>query len=173
MRGPPDLQKISAALSPFFRDLHLLFSAQILAGHRALAFFNALDRPGVHDLSAVNARAGAHVHKVIGRPHGVLIVLYHNDGVAQVSQVLQGFQKLLVIPLVQADAGLVQDVQHPHQGRADLSGQTNALAFPAGKGAGGTGKGQIFQAHAVQEAQPGFDFLEDRSGNELFPVGKL
>ena len=49
--------------------------------------------------------------------------------------------QLVVVPLVQADAGLVQDIQHAHQGGADLGGQADALALAAGQGAARCGPG--------------------------------
>ncbi len=54
---------------------------------------------------------------------------------------LQGGQQLVVVPLVQADGRLVQDIQHPHEAAADLGGQADALALAAGQGAAGRGTG--------------------------------
>ena len=49
-----------------------------------------LRRAGGHHLAAVDAGAGADVDEVVGGPHGVLVVLHHQQGVAQVPEVLQG-----------------------------------------------------------------------------------
>ena len=98
-------------------------------------------RPGGHHLAAVDPGPGADVDDIVRGPHGVLVVLHHDQGVAQVPQVLEGGQQLVVVPLVQADGGLVQDIQHPHQGGADLRGQADALALAAGEGAGAAGSG--------------------------------
>ena len=73
----------------------------------------------------------ADIHNVVRGPHGVLVVLHHNEGVAQVPQALKGVQKHVVVPLVQADGGLVQNVQHPHEGGANLGGQPNPDRVPA------------------------------------------
>ena len=107
------------------------------------------------------AGPGANVHDEVRRPHGVLVVLHHNQGVADVPQVLQRPKQLVVVPLVQADGRLVQNVQHPHEGGADLGSQPDALALAAGQGAGGPGQGQIAQAHVRQKLQPGADFLHN------------
>ena len=40
-------------------------------------------------------------------------------------------QQAVVVALVQADARLVQDVEHAHQARADLRGQADALRLAA------------------------------------------
>ncbi|CAN4071269.1 hypothetical protein HHFLNI_HHFLNI_04310, partial [Dysosmobacter welbionis] len=58
---------------------------------------------GGHHLAAVDAGAGTDVDQVVRRPHGVLVVLHHQQGVAQVPQVLQRRQQLVVVPLVQTD----------------------------------------------------------------------
>ena len=58
-------------------------------------------------------------------------MLHHQHRIAQIAQTLQALQEPLVIPLMQADARLVQDVQHADQPRADLRRQADALPFAA------------------------------------------
>ena len=58
----------------------------------------------------MDAGAGADVEHVIGGADGVLVVLDHDDGVAEVAQALEGFQQARVVALVQADRGLVEHV---------------------------------------------------------------
>ena len=62
-------------------------------------------------------------------------VLDHDDRVAQIPQVFQGGNELIVIPLMQADGRLVQHIEHAGKRTADLSGQADALALAAGKSA--------------------------------------
>ena len=121
----------------------------------------------------MNAGAGANIHHIIGCQHGIFVVLHHDQGVSQIPQPLQGCQQLVIIPLVQADGGLVQHIQHAHQRRADLGGQTNALAFAAGQGSAGTGQGQILQTNILEEFQPGADLLENQIGDLLFLLCQL
>ena len=49
---------------------------------------------------------------------------------------LKSFQELTIIPLVQADAGLVQNVEHTGQAAADLGCKANTLSFTTGQGPG-------------------------------------
>ena len=77
---------------------------------------------------------------MVGGAHGVLVVFHHNEGVSQVAQLFQGGKQLVVVPLVQADAGLVKDLEHAHQAGTDLRGKPDALAFTAGEGRRGTGQ---------------------------------
>ena len=111
------------------------------------------------------AGTGTHVHNKVRGAHGILVMLHHDQGVADVPQVLQGQEQLVVVPLVQTDGGLIQNIQHAHQGRTDLGRQPDPLAFAAGKGARRPGKGQIAQAHIRQELEPGSDLLHDLVGD--------
>ena len=52
-----------------------------------------VDRAFGDDVAAVDAGAGADVEHVIGGADGVLVVLDHDDGVAEVAQAFQGFQR--------------------------------------------------------------------------------
>ncbi len=58
-------------------------------------------------------------------------MLDDNDGVAEIAQATQGFQQAMVVALVQADAGFIQDVEHADKSRADLRGEADALRFTA------------------------------------------
>ena len=121
----------------------------------------------------MNACSGANIQNMICRKHSLIIMLYHNDGIAKIPKMLQRSQKLIIIPLMKADAGLIQNIQHPHKRGTDLSCQPNPLTFPAGKGSGGTGQRQVGKPHTLQKAQPAFDLLEDRIGDHMLLFRKL
>ena len=57
-------------------------------------------------------------------------MLDNDQGVAQIPQVLQRPQQLIVVPLVQTDGRLVQNIQHAHQGRTDLGSQPDHWLSP-------------------------------------------
>jgi hypothetical protein len=120
----------------------------------------------------MDARAGAHIDNIVRRPHGVLVVLHHDEGVAQVPELPQRLQQLVVVPLVEANGGLVQDIQHPHEAGADLGGQADALALAAGEGGGGAAKCQVLEPHAPEEAQPGADLLQNLVGDHGLGPGE-
>ncbi len=127
----------------------------------------------MHDPPAVLARAGTDVDDPVGGADGVLVVLHHDQRVAQATQPHQGLDQPVVVALVQADGGLVQHVEHPDQAGADLGGQPDALRLAAGEGAGGPVQGEVVQADVEQEPQPGVDLLEHPLGDHLLPVGQL
>ena len=159
--GSPDREEFAVSGSPGSGDGNLLRPGQILTGNRTRAGNDILQGARGHNLAAVAACAGAHIHQKIGGPHGVLVMLHHDQGVAQVPQMLQGCQQLVVIPLVQTNGGLIQDIQHAHQGGTDLGGKADSLALAAGQRARRTGQGEIAQAHIHQELQAGLDFFHN------------
>ncbi len=123
-------------------------------------------------MAAMGAGAGADIEHVIGQPDGVLVMLDHDHGVAEIAQPLEGFQQPRIVALVQADRRLVQHIEHAGQSGADLGGQPDALAFAAGQRAGGTRQRQIVQADIEQERQPLADFLEHPAGDFILLRGQ-
>jgi len=69
---------------------------------------------------------------MIRRPDGLLIMLDDDEGVSQVSQLFQGLYEPGVVPLVQADGGLIQNIEHPGEVGADLGGQADPLGLAPG-----------------------------------------
>ncbi len=145
----------------------IFFAAgEVVPGDGAGGVHDLLRGAAGHHLASVDPGPGADVHDIVGGPHGVLVVLHHQEGVAQVPEVLHGVQEHVVVPLVEADGGLVQDIEHPHEGGADLGGQADALALAAGEGGRGPAQGQVLEAHRLEEAQAVLDLLEDALGND-------
>ena len=81
----------------------------------------------------MRARAGADIHNVIRRAHGIFIVLDDDERIAQIAQVFQRGKQLFIVALVQANGRLIQNIQYAHQAGTNLRGQANALRFAAGQ----------------------------------------
>ena len=64
-----------------------------------------------HEGAAVLAGSGAKVEDVVGFADGVFIVLDDEDGVAEVAKALERGDEALVVALVQADGGFIEDVE--------------------------------------------------------------
>ena len=60
---------------------------------------------------------------MVGRPHHLLVVLDDEDGVAERLEPLERPDQLVVVALVQADRGLVEDVEDADELGADLRRQ--------------------------------------------------
>jgi hypothetical protein len=70
----------------------------------------------------MDSRARSHVNDVVSFPYGFLIMLDDDQRVAQVAQAMQRAYQFSVIPLVQADAWFIKNVEYTHEVAADLRG---------------------------------------------------
>ena len=89
-----------------------------------------IGRASRHNFPAKAPRAGAHINQIIGGAHGVFVVFHHQNGVAQIPQIAQGFQQTVIIPLMQPNGGFIQNIQNPAQPASDLGCQANPLILP-------------------------------------------
>src|SRR6202023_2145537 len=87
---------------------------EVAGGQRGGMGEDLLDRPGGDDLAAVLTCTRADVDHVVGGPDGVLVVLDHDQRVAKVAELDQGRYQLPIVPLVEADRGLVENVENAH-----------------------------------------------------------
>ena len=140
---------------------HRKLTGEVLAGQRFRVAHDLVGRAFRDDVAAMHAGAGADIEHVIRQANGVLVMLDHDHGVAEVAQPLQGIEQPGIVALVQADRRLVQHVEHAGQSRADLRGEADALALAAGQRTGGARQRQVVQADVEQEGQALADLLED------------
>ena len=82
---------------------------------------------------------------------------------------LQCPKQAVIVPLVQPDARLIENVEHPHESGTDLRRQPDALRLPPRQCPGRTGKGEIIQTHIQEEAQPCMNFFQNLGRNFLLP----
>ena len=87
-------------------------------------------------------------------------MLDDDQGVAEVLEPDQGLDQPVVVALVEADRGLVEDVEDADQAGADLGGQPDALGLAAGERAGRAVEGEVVEADVEQEVEPLLDLLE-------------
>ena len=66
---------------------------------------------------------------------------------------------------MQADGGLVENVEHVDELGAYLGGQTNALALAAGEAGRGAGEREVVESDLQEEVEPGAYLLEDFGRN--------
>ena len=85
------------------------------------------------NMPTVHTRARADVDHVVRKTNGIFIVLNHDHRITDVPKVLQRTQQAIVVPLMQANGRLIEDVQHTDQAGANLAGQANPLGLTTGK----------------------------------------
>ena len=93
------------------------------------------------------------------------VVLDHQDRVADVAQAFQDFGQPSRVARVQADGGLIEDVERAHQIRAQRRSQLYALRLAARKRGGQPVEREVFEADFVQIFQPRADFLQQFVGH--------
>ena len=116
--------------------------------------------------------AGAKIDQPVGGEHRVKVVLDNVDGVSGVAQRLEGLDELAVIPLVQANAWLIKDVQHADETAPDLACQPDALRLAAGEGWRGAVKGEVVQANVHQELKAPTDLVQEVVRDGRLPRGQ-
>ena len=100
--------------------------------------------------------------------------MFDNDnGIADIAQALERLDQALVVTLMKTDRGLVQNIEHAHETRADLRCQANTLCLATGKRRRGTIERQIVKSDIDQKAQALQDFLNDAPADKLLALGKL
>ena len=152
-----------------FRQLDFLLAGQIIAGQRIFRLKDILQDALGDDATAVDAGTGTDVDDMIGGANGVFIVLDHDHGIADVAQASQGTEQALVVALVQADGGFIQNVHDADQSGADLRSKPDALGLAPRKGIGFALQTQVIQADVHQEAQAFEDLLHDFLGDFATP----
>ena len=148
-------------------------AGEVVRSDRLPVLEQLLVGPGVHHVTAVDARTRAHVHDPVGLAHGVLVVLDHDERVPHVPQPQEGVDEAAVVTLVQTDRGLVQDVEHAHESRADLCGQADALRLAAGQRGRRALEVEVVEPHVDQERQARDDLLEHLVADLRVTVAEL
>src|SRR5258708_6671280 len=78
-----------------------------------------------------------------------------------------------VVAGMQADAGLVENVQNAAKTRADLRGQADALGFAAGKRGRGTLQAEIAETDGEEKLDAFGNFLERTRGDFFLALGEV
>ncbi len=100
-------------------------------------------------------------------------MLDDDDRVAGIAQLLQAADQTLVVALVQADGGLVENVKNIDQFGTDLRGEADALALAARERPRRPGEGEIPQPHLEQEPDTLADLLDDLLGDAPLLVAEM
>ena len=171
----PRAQQLDRArgLPPLTGRLYPPQSGEKLAGHGASLGLQVIHATRCDDLAAVYPGPGSHVDQVVRRPDRLLVVLDDDERVPEVPQPRQRVEKPPVVPLVQPDRRLVEDVEHPDQPAPDLRGEPDALGLAPGQGAGRTAEGEVAEPDVHEEAESLADLLNDALGDDPLARAEL
>ena len=121
---------------------------------------NLGQRPRRHQFPAAHAGAGAEVDEVIRLAHRILVVLDHDHGIPDVTQMAERIEQAIIVALVQADAGFIKNVEDADEARADLRGEPDALRFTAAERAALAVQREIAQPDIVEKTQARTNLLQ-------------
>ena len=121
----------------------------------------------------MDAGAGPHVDDEVGRQDGIVIVLHHDHGVADVAQCLECGEQAIIVALVQADGRLVEHIHDAGQARADLAREADALRFAAGQRLRRAVEREIVESDVGEKAQAIADLADDLIGDGALGAGEL
>ena len=150
-----------------------LRAAKILARQRVGIRHDFFRRALGNDLATVRSGARPHIQQMVRCHHGFCIVLDHHHRVAQVAQAKQGLEQATIIPLMETDRRLVENVEDADETGTDLRGEPDALAFPTGQRRGRPIQRQIIQTDVDEKPEPFANFFQDAMGDHQFALGEF
>src|SRR3989344_445974 len=166
-RGSTDLYLAAIRRAPFFGDLYCNFSAQVRKRARAalirLSGQKIFEPAGNDDTSAVRPCTVTEIHDIVGGEDRIFIMLDDQNCVAKITQMLQCFDKFVVVALMKSDGGLVEHVQGPHKPTPELRGEPDTLGFSAGERVGLSVECQILDPDIEHELQAAGYLLDDHA----------
>jgi hypothetical protein len=109
--------------------------------------------------------------EVVGGEDRVPVVLHHEHAVAEVDQPPERLEQPRVVAGVEADARLVEHVEHAHERRTDLRGEPDALPFAARERLRRAIEAEVVEADVDQEAQPRDHGAEQGLGDRAIARG--
>ncbi len=156
---------MAIAAAPLCRNSNFAPTAEVIGGQGFLGFEDLLKRALRHHFAPANPRARPQIDDMIGLANGVFIMLYHDHRIAQIPQALKRFQKPVIVPLMQANRGLIQHIENTGQPAANLAREPDPLGFAARQGSARAVEVQVIQPDIVKKAQPLVDFFENWASN--------
>ena len=112
-------------------------------------------------------RRGAEVEQLVGAGDHFLVVLDHQQRVAEVAKFVERLDQAQVVARMQADRRFVEHVQHAGEAAADLARQANALRLAAGERRRRAAEREVFEADVDEELQAVADFAPQLAGDLL------
>ena len=130
-------------------------------------------RPGEHDLAAALARARPQLDHVVSALDEAAVVLDDDDGVAGLGELAAEVGQPHRVARVQADRGLVEDVERADQLGAELVGEVDPLRLAARQRPRLPAQREVAEPDPQQEGQLGAELAEDLAGDRRLPRREL
>ena len=171
--APRIASHVSPGVAALLRNGDLALPGEVLTRDGVLRSDEPFHGSLEHDLAAVLACSGTDVDDMVGNADRLLVVLDDENRVAEVAKPHERVDQPAVVPLVETDRRLVEDVEHPHQTAADLTGEPDALSLTAGERARRPTQREVVEPDIEQEAHAGIHFFHDPLGDHPVSFAQL
>src|SRR5271170_6919172 len=146
-------------------------SVELAAGDGVRVALDLFNGSGGEDAAAELACSRTEVEEIVGGADHVRVVLYDEDGVAEVAEVVEDADELGSVARVQADGWLIEDVERAYELRSERGGELDALRFSSGERGGEAVEREVVEADGIEEVQALLNLVQDASG-DLFLHGR-
>src|SRR5210317_1515309 len=102
-------------LSPASGDSDALPSREIGTGFRLFLIQQVWNGTTKDNITTVHAGTDPHIQDMICSQDCISIMLHDNDRIAEIPEFHQSIDQLLIVPLVQADARFIKDIENPRK----------------------------------------------------------
>ena len=110
LRRPLERQLLFPGSPPFFRERYSQFLVEIFPGEGRTGRGQSVQGALEHQLPTVLSRSGSEIDDPVGRTNHFRIMLYDEDGIAQLPESFQDFDESQSVPWMQADRWLIEHV---------------------------------------------------------------
>ena len=163
----PDDLELAIARSPAFGgDRDRLAPGEILPGEALRVVGKSCEIAARNDDSALHARPRSEIDEVVRSAHRIFVVLDDDHRVADVPQAFESRDQLVVVPRVEADRWLIQNIEDADQTSPHLRRQPDALGFSSGECRRGAFEAEILKADIRQEPETPANLLQEFIRNE-------
>ena len=147
-------------LAPVLWHRYRQLAGKIFGSIRTLSRADAGERAGINYLAAEAPGVGADVDQHICRAHDFLVMLDHDDRVAEILKLLEHTDQAVGVARMEADRRLIKYIQRAYQAAAERRGQVDALTLAARQRVAQTVERQIAQSDFIKIAQTVVDFSQ-------------
>ena len=106
-----------------------------------------------------------YLYHLVGSMENVLIVLHHDDGIAQVTQLLQSVDETVSVTTVQTYGRFVENVERAYERRTQYGGEIHSLALAPRQRVGRTVESEVPQSYIIKVVQARGNLGEEAGGD--------
>ena len=134
-------------------DLNRLGPVEIRTCDGSLVLKNLLDATLSDNRPSQRTCPGPKIPNRIGTSYHVAIVLYNQQRISQIPQLMHRADQFFIVPRMKPNRGLIQYIQHPAQSCSELTGKSNPLRLATRECVRRSPERQIIQSNIDQKSK--------------------